>query len=362
MTSSHPPQSPTDGTPPRAFFLRTLLPLNLLMAAIAAALLAMDPWVRKALPLGVPGGLILFLGVATLFNLICLALLRAHGRDLEALPDLGEARWKTLNREQAKKAALMAGVAAALSGVLSGGLHLPPHLYCLVALPLLVSVLVLLEWKHNQVEGQLVRQRDRALQARLAPHFILSALSALKGLIPEDPQEAMATSDRMARLFREALELSRETSIPLGRELAFVEAYLGLEKARFGARLEVSMDIPEDLEAFPVPPLSLQVLVENAVVHGVGSRPEGGKVRIQARRTPEGLSLEVEDSGSGRSPVSDGVVDGLGPGTTWGRTSSREGSGQSLSILRQRLARPEDLTLEPLGTGGHRATLRLRMP
>lgn len=188
--------------------------------------------------------------------------------------------------------------------------------------------------------GLLQEARTDALRSRLAPHFIFNALNTLKAQIAADPAGAEAMADRLARLFRQVLEASDEPTIPLRQELAFVEAYLGIEQARLGERLRVVVEVPEELESVPIPPLSLQVLVENAIKHGVAPREQGGTVRIGAERIAGGLLLWVEDPGTGVSPA--------------------KGTGTALQTLRQRLARPEDLDMGTVG-GRHRVSFRWRV-
>ena len=89
--------------------------------------------------------------------------------------------------------------------------------------------------------------------------------------------EAATTADRLASLFRQVLDLADRPRIPLREELGFVETYLGIERARLGSRLRVKVEVPENVEAVEIPPLSLQVLVENAVKHGVAPREDGGE-------------------------------------------------------------------------------------
>jgi LytS/YehU family sensor histidine kinase len=182
-------------------------------------------------------------------------------------------------------------------------------------------------------------QRDLLIQSQLAPHFLFNSLSTLKGQIADEPVEAQVTADRLSRLFRELMDMGSQSSVPLSRELAFVESFLGLERARLGERLQVSIEVPPELEDFPVPPLSLQVLVENAVRHAIAPRVEGGLLSIRACRVPAGLQLVVGDPGTGQS---------ADPGT-----------GRGLQVLRTRLARPSDLAFEAIPEG-HRATLILR--
>jgi LytS/YehU family sensor histidine kinase len=192
---------------------------------------------------------------------------------------------------------------------------------------------------YYRLESLVRTQRDLLVQSQLAPHFLFNSLSTLKGQIAAEPQEAEATADRLARLFRDLMDLGQQTMVPLNRELAFVEAYLGLEQARLGQRLQVSIEVPSELEDVPVPPLSLQVLVENGVRHAIAPQVEGGLLSIRACRVPEGLQLIVEDPGTGQSP---------NPGT-----------GRGLQVLRSRLARPSDLAFERIQER-HRATLLLR--
>jgi hypothetical protein len=172
--------------------------------------------------------------------------------------------------------------------------------------------------------------QDVALRAKLAPHFIFNALNTLKAQIELDPAGAGATADRLAALFRQVLERTDRSTVPLREELGFVEAYLGIERARLGDRLRVKVEIAEDLESVLIPPLALQVLVENGVKHGVAPQADGGELRIWARWSKEGprrLLVGVE------SPAGDGDAEGA-PGT-----------GTGLAALRGRLAQPEDLSL-----------------
>jgi len=178
----------------------------------------------------------------------------------------------------------------------------------------------------------LMEARDGALRARLAPHFLFNALNTLHAQVEEDPAGAQATTERLGGLFRQVLEVTEQATVPLARELAFVEDYLGIERQRLGDRLRVEVDVSEAALTAQVPVLSLQVLVENAIKHGVEPKIGGGMVRIQARLEGRSLTVTVRDSGDGT------------------RRSSN-GSGRALVNLRERLARPKDLVLEPSADG-----------
>ncbi len=184
--------------------------------------------------------------------------------------------------------------------------------------------------------------QDQALRAKLAPHFIFNTLNTLRIQIRRDPTAAEATTERLAQLFRQVVEVAERTTIPLREELLFVEAYLGIEQDRLGSRLSIEVDVPEELEDREVPPLALQVLVENAIKHGIAPQEAGGTLRIEARPLGDrALTLAVEDTGLGL---------GAEPGT-----------GTALATLRQRLARPEDLQLMGI-PGGFRASFTWRHP
>jgi signal transduction histidine kinase len=180
-------------------------------------------------------------------------------------------------------------------------------------------------------QGLAREAQNAAWRAKVAPHFIFNALNTLHAQIEKDPKAAQSTTENLAHLFRQVVTMSDRPTVPLKEELAFVESYLGIEKARMGDRLRVTVDVPEELEEILIPPLSLQVLVENAIKHGVAPREAGGEVRIGAQISGKCLEVFVKDSGDG--------------------TSGKEGTGTGLATLQQRLMRPEDLRLERVPTG-----------
>ncbi|MFH1502081.1 MAG: histidine kinase [Candidatus Eisenbacteria bacterium] len=143
------------------------------------------------------------------------------------------------------------------------------------------------------------RSELKALKAQINPHFLFNALNSISALIATDPSSAERTLERLAGTFRGTLLASEKESVPLRTELELVDAYLDIERARFGERLTVRHAIaPEALDA-QVPPLILQPLVENAVRHGISPRVEGGTVSIEARVDGGTLRVTVEDDGPG---------------------------------------------------------------
>lgn len=234
------------------------------------------------------------------------------------------------------------GIGLAAAPFLPAWLHahrVPHAITHVVCLGLLATTAVAMVPSYLRLQALTRIQRELLMQSQLAPHFLFNSLGALKNQIVEDPLEAQATADRLSRLFRDLMDLGNQTSVPLSRELAFVETYLGLEKARLGDRLTLHIDVPEELEELPVPPLSLQVLVENAVRHAIAPRLEGGVLSIEGRRSANGLLLKVTDPGDGTSLV--------------------QGTGRGLQVLRARLTHPSDLAFEQTPMG-HTASLLVR--
>jgi two-component system sensor histidine kinase AlgZ len=145
------------------------------------------------------------------------------------------------------------------------------------------------QWR-AQVEAQARSQMD-ALQARINPHFLFNSMNTIASLIQIDPDLAERAVEDLSDLFRAALG-TRPGPNTLGREIELIQRYLAIEQLRLGDRLVVDWDVdslPRELE---VPPLLLQPLVENAILHGIQALPEGGTVSIHGR--VRGRQVEVE--------------------------------------------------------------------
>jgi len=138
----------------------------------------------------------------------------------------------------------------------------------------------------------------KALKAQINPHFLFNTLNTIAALIHTDPAQAEAAVERLASMFRYALAGSQRGQVPLLDELGFVEDYLAIEKARFGARLQVQRTIDPQALAVAVPALILQPLVENAVRHGACA---DGRIAIhlQVESFPDGVHIQVSDQGAG---------------------------------------------------------------
>jgi signal transduction histidine kinase len=140
-----------------------------------------------------------------------------------------------------------------------------------------------------------------ALKAQIKPHFLFNTLNTIASLIHSHPDQAEATVERLAEMFRYVLNGSERRLVPLKEELAFVEGYLEIERARFGERLSVTREVAVEALDVPVPSLILQPLVENAVRHGQGSE---GSVDLVIRVTSRGdqVLIAIADRGPGMPP------------------------------------------------------------
>ncbi|MCX7555566.1 histidine kinase [Xanthomonadaceae bacterium JHOS43] len=159
---------------------------------------------------------------------------------------------------------------------------------------------------HAESERQQMQQD--ALRARLNPHFVFNALNNLRALILEDPQRARELVGRLSNTLRHALGHTRRDAVPLSEEVAVVEDYLAIESVHFEDRLRVRRDIDPATHEAMLPPMALQLLVENAIKHGIAVTPGGGELLIRAESLPGLLRLTVENPGTvGRGGDGHGV-------------------------------------------------------
>jgi hypothetical protein len=140
-----------------------------------------------------------------------------------------------------------------------------------------------------------------ALQARMNPHFLFNALNTVASLVRSDPPTAERVVENLSGVLRRTLQRSTGHVGTVDEEVDYVRDYLALEQERWGSRLRVEWEIEDDARSLSLPPLVLQPLVENALTHGIGSRLDGGVIRISIRGG-EQLTIRVDDDGAGFAP------------------------------------------------------------
>ena len=138
-----------------------------------------------------------------------------------------------------------------------------------------------------------------ALRAQINPHFLFNSLNSIAALIRISPSEAEAVTEDLADVFRYTLRASETPLVCLKDELEIINLYLNIEQARFKERLQVKINVPEDLLNVSVPVLTLQPLVENAIKHGVSKKEGNHIVRVTAHSSDDLLVLKISDTGPG---------------------------------------------------------------
>lgn len=150
--------------------------------------------------------------------------------------------------------------------------------------------------------AQELRQRQRAelearlqaLQARIRPHFLFNSMNSIASLIGIDPVAAEAAVEDLADLFRASLG-EAEAEVTLAEELELCRRYLRIEQLRLGPRLQLDWQLDALPPGLPIPSLSLQPLLENAVYHGIQALPEGGVIRIEGSQAEGWVELSVSN-------------------------------------------------------------------
>jgi len=165
------------------------------------------------------------------------------------------------------------------------------------------------ELERAELQQALAASELQALKSQLHPHFLFNTLQGISTLTDTDNRRAKAMVLKLSNLLRTALRHDSVDLVTLGEELKFVEDYLGLEKIRLEDRLEMRWNIQPETREMLVPQLIMQPLVENAIVHGVACRREGGWIEISSRR--EGNILEVRIRNCVGAKQQDGIGLGL---------------------------------------------------
>ena len=153
----------------------------------------------------------------------------------------------------------------------------------------------------EKLRNDVMRAKAQILQSQVSPHFIYNALTAIQAL-PDNPVATKKAIGDFAKYLRQTLTTNSENElIPFEKELENLQAYFRLEKIRFGNNLNTVYDVEE--KDFEVPAMSVQILAENAVKHGVSVKREGGTVSISTKRRDGAIVITVKDDGVGFDPV-----------------------------------------------------------
>lgn len=196
-----------------------------------------------------------------------------------------------------------------------------------------------------KTEAAMDSLRLSLLQSQINPHFLFNTLNIISRMAQiEQAPKSEELIKRLSNLFRYNLQ-SVEDVVALSAELKIVNDYMAIQEIRFGERIRFEIDVRVDTEKMKLPVFTLQPLIENAVIHGVGPLEEGGDVRVLIKEENERLVIAVSDTGRGIAPgrlkeLMDSAfnpgrhVSGLGVGNVRARIAAyREGSTFEIQSL-----------------------------
>jgi hypothetical protein len=201
------------------------------------------------------------------------------------------------------------------------------------------------ETETARLSAELSRAQLDALRRQIEPHFLFNTLNAIAGLVREERNDdAVRMIAGLSDCLRRVLEGSEKQEASLGEEMAFLEQYLEIQKFRFGNRLQLGLDVPENLLRARVPSLILQPMVENAIQHGIAKRAQGGRIQISATRINGLLTIRVYNDGP-KLPVD------------WDKSANRIGIPNVRTRLQALYGEACQLTMRNHETGGVEVSL-----
>jgi len=161
--------------------------------------------------------------------------------------------------------------------------------------------------KHSRKQAQLA-----TLRYQLNPHFMFNSLNTISAYIHSNPNLADEVLHELADILRYSLDTADQQSIALQHEITIIQKYLNIEKARFGDKLQLAFDIPEELKNIHIPPLLLQPIVENSIKHN--STLTTLAIKISIRKIENGIKVIISDNGVGfnQQVLAQGYNEGIG--------------------------------------------------
>ena len=149
-----------------------------------------------------------------------------------------------------------------------------------------------------QLETNLKEAQLNTLKGQINPHFMFNSLNNIKGLIREDAEKSREMITRLSEMLRYSLAKNSIDTIALENEIKMVEHYIALSKIHLEDRLVFKKEVPKQLLDVKVPPMLIQILVENAVKHGISDLEEGGIVTLKVFNANTTLEIRVSNTGT----------------------------------------------------------------
>lgn len=172
-----------------------------------------------------------------------------------------------------------------------------------ISLTLLLTLKIGKSYNMNDYLAEELAINEQAfLQAQIKPHFLFNALSSVISLCYKDSREAAKLLNYLSSYLRRSFEFNYQNEfVTIESELALVQTYLEIEKTRFGDELHIEYEIDQEILDKKVIPISIQPLVENAVIHGINQKEAGGTIHITVQKKASEIFICVSDNGVGMS-------------------------------------------------------------
>lgn len=184
------------------------------------------------------------------------------------------------------------------------------------------------------LERRLAETRLQLLGMQLQPHFLFNTLNTIAELVHHDPDTADDMIVGLSDLLRLTLQMESRQQVTLDEELTLLSKYLEIQQARFGDRLQTTLQVDPHAGSALVPALLLQPLVENAIRHGLAIRSTAGRIDVNVTRAGDRLLIEVVDDGSVGIPATSPARQGLGLTNTRARIEALYGNDGRLELSR----------------------------
>jgi len=296
--------------------------------------------------------------------------------------------WTTAFLAKASGAFFLGLVVATEIGnlIVSVGLHRPfiPffslwHLF-LILMNLGVSVVVVLlvglyksltyrldrrDREYAELENLQIRTRLAALQAKINPHFLFNTLNVILDLAHHAPEKIESVVLNLSDIYRRVLGDPRleNAESTLGDEVELIRKYLEIEKIRLEKRLDFDIEWDSGLASLRLPPLLIEPLIENAVIHGIAPKREGGRIILRLLARSGKLEISIIDDGVGLGLIDGGVKTTLVDDAAVPAAAGKE-AGFGLYSVRERLrllyGEKASLSITPVAAGG--AQVRMELP
>jgi LytS/YehU family sensor histidine kinase len=227
----------------------------------------------------------------------------------------------------------------------------------LIAYALIVTVTFVMDAKASmarqmteaaRLNEELSKAQLAALRRQIDPHFLYNTLNSIAGLVRDQLNDAAVSMIvGLSEFLRRSSEDSHRSQVALQEEVEYLQRYLDIQKVRFGERLQVSVDIPEQLLRAQVPNLLLQPLVENAIKHGIAQRVAGGTVRVAGACHDNRLCLSVYNDGPNLPTDWEAAPTGVGIRNLRTRLQILHGDESELRLRRANSAGVEVVVILP---------------